>query len=142
MQNKKTLQHGNISVTIEDDHLDVVSEPPSEAKDTAGFGKIWVLADIYVIEKGKADHKNVANQRDDFPKGITFEVPLPSQVLNDDWVKQHGKNRLSIVYYNKNARRWIKFPNQQVDLDNNKATVTLRSWIKDPPVGWGGDQPH
>lgn len=141
MQQDKLLPHGNVSVKILDDNLDVVSEPPSRAINTAGFAKIWVVADIYVFEKGK-DYKQVANQSDDFPKGITFEVPLPPDVLNDPWVKSNSKNLLSLVYYDKSKQKWFKFNDQQVDLENNKATVTLKKWIKDPPVGWGGDQPR
>jgi hypothetical protein len=140
MPQDKTLPHGNISVKILDDHLDVVSEPPPEPKNTAGFAKIWVIADVYVFDKGK-DHKKVANQSDNFPKGITFEVPIPPAVLNDSWVQKNSKNLLSLVYFDKNKDKWIKFKDQQIDLSSNKATVTLKKWIKDPPVGWGGDNP-
>ena len=137
MQVNKNLSHGNIAVTILDDHLDVVSEDPSAAVNTAGFQKIWVVADVYVFEKGK-NHKKVANQSDTFTKGITFEVPIPQSVLNDPWVKTNSKSSLSLVYYDKSKEKWFKFKDQQIDLNNNKATVTLKKWIKDPPLGWGG----
>ena len=52
MKREKNLTHGNIKVTILDDDLDVASEQPGPAKDTAGFTKIWVVADIYVFKKG------------------------------------------------------------------------------------------
>lgn len=140
MQRDKTLAHGNIKVKILDDDLDVVSEKPSAAKDTTGFAMIWVVADVYVF-KEKTNYKDVENQRDNFPKGITFEVPIPPAVLNDPWISNNSKNLLSLVYYDKNQKKWVKFKDQQVDLTNNKATVTLKKWIKDPPIGWGGDQP-
>lgn len=140
MPSKKSLPHGNISVDILDDNLDVVSEPPSAATNTTGFAKIWVMADVYVFEKDK-DYKQVANQSDDFPKGITFEVPLPPEVLNDAWLTKNSKKLLTLVYYDKSKEKWFKFKDQQVDLESNKATVTLKKWIKDPPVGWGGELP-
>jgi hypothetical protein len=59
-------------------------------------------------------------------------------VLNDPWVKQNSKDKLSLVYYDKSKEKWFKFKGQQVDLNANKATVTLKKWIKDPPMGWGG----
>ncbi|HAY83590.1 MAG TPA: hypothetical protein DCY42_01330 [Chloroflexi bacterium] len=139
MQRKVTLSHGNISVQIFDDALDVVSEPPAEAKNITGFAKVWVVADVYVFQKGK-DHKKVANQSDTFQnEGITFEVPIPAFVLQDNWVKENSKAKLSLVYYDKNKKKWIKFKDQVIDLEKNKATVTLKKWIKDPPMGWGGD---
>ena len=141
MAKDKTLPHGDISVKILDDDLDVVSEPPPAPKNTIGFAKIWVVADVYVIKAGSKNHKDVANQRDNFPKGITFEVPIPPAVLNDPWVKGNPKNLLSLVYFDKNKDRWVKFKDQHVDLSGNKATVTLKKWIKDPPMGWGGDNP-
>jgi len=137
MQQDKSLSHGNILVKILDDDLDVVSEAPSPPTNTAGFEKIWVMADVYVFKKGK-DHKQVANQSDTYPNGITFEVPIPPAVLNDPWVKQNSKDKLSLVYYDKNKEKWFKFKGQEVDLNANKATVTLKKWIKDPPIGWGG----
>jgi hypothetical protein len=137
MTEEKFLAHGNIKVTIQDAHLDVVSEPPSQAKNIAGFVKVWVVADVYVFRKGK-NHKQVANQRDTFPNGITFTVPIPPDVLTDPFVTGSGKERLALVYYNKSNKKWVRFRKQEIDLKKNIATVTIKKWIKDPPIGWGG----
>lgn len=138
MKREKTLSHGNIKVTILDDDLDVKSEAPGPPENTAGFTKIWVLADVYVIAKGAAVHKKVENQRDTFPNGITFEVPIPQNVLQDSFVKENGKDALSLIYYDKKKEKWEKFKGQSLDTQKNKGTVTLNKWIKDPPLGWGG----
>lgn len=137
MNVEKLLAHGNIRVTIKDDHLDVVSEPPSPPVNTEGFKKIWVLADVYVFEKDK-DHKIVDHQIGAFPNGIELEVPLPAAVLNDAFVIKNGKKVLRLVYFNKHSQKWVIFKNQKIDLEGNRATVLLKRWIKDPPVGWGG----
>jgi hypothetical protein len=137
MKREKELAHGNIKVAILDDDLDVVSERPGPPENTTGFTKIWVLADIYVFKKGK-DHKKVENQSDTFPNGITFEVPIPPNVLNDPFVVEHGKEALSLIYYDKKKEKWIKFKDQVLDTNENKGTVTLKKWIKDPPSAWGG----
>lgn len=137
MKREKTLPHGNIKVTILDDDLDVVSESPGPPKHTAGFTKIWVVADIYVFKKGK-DHKNESNQSDTFPNGITFEIPIPPNVLNDPFVAANGKEALSLIYFDKNKKKWEKFKDQVLDTVGNKGTVTLKKWIKDPPSAWGG----
>jgi hypothetical protein len=137
MNREKKLTHGNIKVTILDDDLDVVSEQPSPPEKMDGFSKIWVVADIYVFKKG-TDHKKVENQSDTFPKGITFEVPIPADVLNDSFVKEHGVHALSLIYYDKKKDVWKKFKDQKLDTNENKGIVTLKKWIKDPPAAWGG----
>jgi hypothetical protein len=137
MNREKNLAHGNIKVTILDDDLDVISEQPGTPENTTGFTKIWVLADIYVFKKGK-DHKKEKHQSDTFLKGITFEVPIPPNVLDDSFVQENGKEALSLIYYDKKKEKWEKFKGQVLDIENNKATVTLKKWIKDPPLGWGG----
>jgi hypothetical protein len=137
MKREKNLAHGNIKVTVLDDDLDVVSEKPGPPENMSGFSKIWVVADIYVFKKGK-DHKKEENQSDTFPNGITFEVPIPPNVLNDPFVAEHGKEALSLIYYDKKKEKWKKFKDQVLDTNENKGTVTLKKWIKDPPAAWGG----
>ena len=137
MSGKKNLDHGNISVEILDDDLDVVGDPPPAPKNTEGFDKIWVVADVYVFKKGK-NHKDVANQSDNFPKGITFTVDVPADA--DTWTKQKSKRQLSLVYFDKSKDKWVKFEGQK--RAGNSVTVTLKKWIKDPPIGWGGTEPR
>ena len=137
MSGKKNLDHGNISVEILDDDMDVVGDPPPAPKNTEGFDKIWVVADVYVFKKGK-NHKDVANQSDTYPKGITFTVGVPADA--DTWTKQKSKRQLFLVYFDKTKNKWVKFEGQK--RSGNSVTVTLKKWIKDPPIGWGGTEPR
>jgi len=140
MSGKKNLAHGNISVDILDDDLDVLGDPPPAPANTEGYDMIWVVADVYVFTKGKDKdkaYKNVENQRDTFPKGITFTVSVPADV--DSWSKQKANRKLDLVYFDKTKNKWVKFEGQ--NRSGNAVTVTLKKWIKDPPVGWGGVEP-
>lgn len=140
MSGKKNLAHGNISVEILDDDLDVVGDPPPAPKNKVGFDEIWVVADVYVFTKGKdkdKEYKKVENQRDTFPKGITFTVDVPADA--DTWTKQKSKRQLSLVYFDKSKDKWVTFEGQK--RAGNVVTVTLKKWIKDPPLGWGGTEP-
>jgi len=140
MSGKKDLVHGNISVEILDDDLDVVGDPPPEPKNKEGFDDIWVVADVYVFTKGKdkdKQYKKVENQRDTFPKGITFTATISADA--DTWIKKKTGRKVFLVYFDKTKDKWIQFAGQK--RDGNTVTVTLNKWIKDPPVGWGGVDP-
>ena len=106
-----------------------------------GFDEIWVVADVYVFTKGKdkdKEYKKDENQRDTFPKGITFTVDVPADA--DTWTKQKSKRQLSLVYFDKSKDKWVTFEGQK--RAGNVVTVTLKEWIKDPPIGWGGTEPR
>jgi len=137
MSGKKNLAHGNISVEILDGDLDVVGDPPPAPKNKVGFDEIWVVADVYVFKKGK-NHKDVANQSDDFRKGITFTVTISADA--DTWTGKKTGRQVFLVYFDKTKDKWVKFEGQK--RDGNTVTVTLKKWIKDPPVGWGGTEPR
>ena len=136
----KNLEHGNISVEILDDDLDVVGDPPPAPKNKDGYDEIWVVADVYVFTKGKdkdKEYKKVENQRDTFPKGITFTVSVPADA--DTWTGKNPNRQLFLVYFDKTKDKWVKFEGQK--RSGNTVTVTLKKWIKDPPLGWGGVEP-
>ena len=134
----KNLAHGNISVEILDDDLDVVGDPPPAPVNTEGYDQIWVVADVYVFTKGKdKEYKKVENQRDTFPKGITFTVGVPAEA--DKWTGDKSNRQLFLVYFDKTKNKWVKFEGQK--RSGNSVIVTLKKWIKDPPLGWGGVEP-
>lgn len=137
----KNLKNGNISVDILDDDLDVVGDPPPVPKNKNGFDEVWVVADVYVFTKGKdkdKQYKKVENQRDTFPKGITFTATVATDA--DTWTGKKTGRQVFLVYFDKTKDKWVKFEGQK--RDGNTVTVTLKKWIKDPPVGWGGTEPR
>ncbi len=137
---------GSISVNNPDFDLDVVIEFPTKStthQSDEGFNFIWPLADVYICQRGENPF-NEDKQVDVFPKGITFTVEVPD-ILYDFLEKKEVKEYpLYLIYYNKDPKdpKWVKLSENSILVDQNRSlSVTLDNWIKDPPLGWGGDHP-
>jgi hypothetical protein len=136
MSNGKKLKHGNITVYIDDDDIDVTSEEVPPMGDSEGFHLLEAVANIYFFKKG-TDHKEKKNQKDKFKKEIKIEIPIPQKVLDHATVKEKGKKALKLAYFDKQINSWVLFEKQKIDVGKNLGTVRFDEWIKDPPVGWG-----
>lgn len=136
MAKKKKLPHGGITVTFDEDGLDVTSEAVPTPPASRSFTILKTLGNIFFFTEG-ADYKQRANQKARFKKQITLEIPLTEDVANHPAIKGKGKNALTVVYYDKNEGEWAAFENQRLDEETNTAIVYFDKWIKDPPVGWG-----
>ena len=132
----KTLDNGNIKVTFDDDDMDVTSEAVTQTPASSSFTILKTLGNIFFFTKG-SDHRQVANQKAQFKKEVTLEIPLTTDVLNNPAMQGKTSADLTVVYYDKNKEEWFEFANQTLDMGNYKSIVKLNSWIKDPPVGWG-----
>jgi hypothetical protein len=104
------------------------------------------LADVIIFNKPidpKEDPQknpyNPDNQIDDF-QGYTITIIVD---ITDNVLKEFKHDSLKLLYYDKNYNggQWVAFGNQKVDIKEKVAVVTMDRWIKDPPVGWGGDHP-
>ena len=144
-----------IKAIFDDTSIDVTFEAPQSFTDNSGWVKIWEVADVYVHLKGE-EHKVRDNQVAEFKNVITLEVSFPENILNDPYFRKKPKKeqKLYLIYFDKNEDdgngKWVEFitdpDNPTADpvpfnVSAGKAVVKLKKWIKDPPVGWGGNDP-
>jgi hypothetical protein len=135
------LKHGGIVVSIDDDSIEAISEAVPEMSGSEDFRLIKVIANVFFYASG-TDYKQKENQVDRFNKKdkhhkVRMTVPIPPEVLEDSKIKK-DQGLLELRYYDKNSQTWEHFDKTKIKKNANAWIVELKSWIKDPPVGWGG----
>ena len=135
------LEHGGIMVSIDDDSIEAISEAVPEMAGSDDFRLIKVVANVFFFASG-TDYTQKENQVDTFNKKdkqhkVKITVPIPAEVLEDTEIKKN-KDLLELRYYDKNNQSWEHFDKTKIKKNDDAWMVELKSWIKDPPVGWGG----
>jgi len=116
-------------ILIKDLHEEPVIPTSSDIDPKLNLEGLKRVADIFIFQKNRNPY-DPEYQVDDF-KGsiITLVVDIPDSIR-----KEFVPSTLKLLYYDKHKKLWV--------ILNSVAVVSLKSWIKDPPLGWGGDHPH
>ena len=151
MADCRVPKFGSLLVLNPNHELDVCIDMPTKPTVFNGIGKndkpltlIWPLADVYICHRGENPFEP-AKQVDSFEKEITFTLQVPNLLLDYLRIKDRGFEDIFPIYYQdaveEENKKWVEFNEQDYVMDNadKMATITLSSWIKDPPIGWGGD---
>lgn len=135
------LEHGGIVVSIDDDSIEAISEAVPEMTGSDDFRLIKAVANVFFFAS-ETDYTKKENQVDKFNKKdkqhkVQMTIPIPPEVLEDSEIKKN-KDLLELRYYDKHTQAWEHFDKTKIKKKADSWTVELKSWIKDPPVGWGG----
>jgi len=130
-----------IYVKSKPDNVEVVIKHPTKPTTHPNdYNFLWPLADIYVVQKGKEEGYFLSEYQEDgiekpFEPPIVLVVDLPRYITTNPNLKPESEK---LIYFEDSRSEWIRFDNVN-RISADQVEVTISSWIKDPPVGWGGD---
>ena len=136
---KKKPDHVEVKIKLSTKHA---PHPKKGVNNPNGYDLFWMLADVYVVDKEYEEGYFLEQyQVDEFVKGD--EVELIADVPH--YVADHpklDKSTLRLIFYKESDDQWYEF----VDAAPPEGATTFEvkiplEWIKDPPVGWGGNHP-
>ena len=157
---KKYDPNRNVRAKYNDDNMGVYMEPRNDG----GWVKIWPMADVFVHEPGNKNELIDSWEGwltleiqfpDDFENDIYFfKKDKPRELFlvyydKNAGDRRTGKGQWVLFTYEKNqayrlvGKKWEKMETEKDSLfelggKNKFATIRIKRWIKDPPVGWGG----
>ena len=124
------------------DDLDVTITDQEKSTNNVGFEFIWPLADVIVHYKDQ-DYTVEENQVDFFTYDIAIIADKPDTMLAylENNHPEYDPDNLELIYYDKtkNNGKWVLFDRQETSKKTKIGSAKLKKWIKDPPIGWGGD---
>ena len=139
----KVPKKGPIKVKKKPDDLVVkIKLPTKDVPHPADFNLFWMLADVYIV---KMDYEEgyflEENQVAEIKNGeVKLEVDIPRYIRNRIGIYI---NTLRLLYYNETNRAWEVFTHDEPGENTESVIITIPNpWIKDPPVGWGGNEPR
>lgn len=107
-----------------------------------GYKYFWMLADVYVVDEKYEEGYFIENyQVDTFEEGneVVLEVDIPEYI---DSHPDRDKFNLFLLYWDEKKYSWEKFIHDIPPKGTKSVVVEVPNpWIKDPPLGWGGNLP-
>ncbi len=108
-----------------------------------GYDFFWMLADVYLVDKKYEEGYFIESyQVDTFEEGneVVLEVDIPL------YIRTHPNldiNSLQLLFCNTNNKEWKPISHKRIVEGTTSVIVTIPNpWIKDPPLGWGGNLPQ
>jgi len=108
----------------------------------AGYDYFWMLADVYLVDRDYEEGYFIEkHQVADFGQGKEVEL----QVDIPEYIETHPARddfELHLLYFDRGKYEWVSFNISPPEKGTPSVNVTLPNpWIKDPPIGWGGNLP-
>ena len=107
-----------------------------------GYTYFWMLADVYLVEKDYEEGYFIEKyQVASFEIGneVELEVDIPLYIETHP---ERDNFELHLLYFNLGEYKWERFNIPPPAKGTPSVRVTIpNNWIKDPPLGWGGNEP-
>ena len=135
---------GPIKVIKKPPHLKVkIKLPDNKAPHPPDFDLFWMLADVYIVQEEYIEGYFIPEYQVDIfdeDNEVILLVSVPDYIFSHPTLL---RDTLRLLYYDKGTSSWEKFVDLPPDLKLKSIQITIPSrWIKDPPLGWGGNVPN